>query len=198
MPRTAGTACSRGSRNTASRSAASAAPRAASGSPVSFAECSRQALLRFCISPRPACTPMASERPSTSTRVGRDQPRRRVASGHRRRARVARRTRRCHRLAHRAAGLGQIDACDGARARVVRSRLAGLYARRRQRPARPQRRPRILARRPAGEHPAHRRGRRAVRRRRHRLHHRVHLAVSRRPARARAPLPASAASSKCT
>ena len=39
----------------------------------------------------------------------------------------------------------------------------------------------LLAARPRGEHPAHRRSRRALRRRRRGLHHRVHLALSRGP-----------------
>ena len=64
--------------------------------------------------------------------------------------------------------------------------LAGLHARRRQHPPRLERGPGVLAARPGREHPARRRGGRALRRCRRNLHRRVHLTVPGRPgARAR-------------
>ena len=96
------------------------------------------------------------------------------------------------------AGFRQVDARDGARAAPVRSLLAGLHARRRQRPPRLERGSGLFAARPRGEHPARRRGGRALRRRGRRS---ASSRSSRRTGptgRARARRPASAVSSRCT
>ena len=65
---------------------------------------------------------------------------------------------------------------------ALRSRLRRVRPRRRQHPPRAQRQPPLFAGGPAGEHPAHRRGRGALRRRGVHLHRGLHLAVPRRPA----------------
>ena len=174
MPRTAGSACSRGSGSTARRSAAQVR-RAASRPPVAFSE-GAGALLRSRTRP-PTRTDAASERAFRAAPARASQPGRRFTSGDGSRTRFAHRSCRGGRVAHRPAGLGQVDARNGARATAVRSRLAGLHARRRQCAPRPQCRSRFLAGGPAGEHPAHRRGGGAVRGRGDDLHHRVHLAV---------------------
>ena len=68
------------------------------------------------------------------------------------------------------------------RGRALHPRLSRLRPRRRQHPHRAQRQSELLARGPGREHPARRRGRRAVRGRRLHRHQLVHLALPQRPA----------------
>ena len=117
------------------------------GPPVAFPEESAGALLRSRTRPptRTRCRLRTNAFRAVPVRA--NQPGRRFTPGDGGRTRFARQSCRGGRVAHRPAGLGQVDARNGARAKAVRSRLAGLYARRRQCAPRPQRRSRVSRRR---------------------------------------------------
>jgi sulfate adenylyltransferase large subunit len=85
------------------------------------------------------------------------------------------------RVADGAAGVGQVDDRGRARAPPHRGRAGGVPARRRQRPPRALRRPRLRARRPRRAHPARRARRAAHGRRRSRRGRVARLAAARRP-----------------
>ena len=85
-------------------------------------------------------------------------------------------------LVHGPVGRGQVDDRQPGRQAPARRQPPHLPAGRRQRPPRPEPRPRLHRRRSRREHPPHRRGGEADGRRRADRQHRVHLAVPRRAA----------------